>query len=62
MTAALADLVVSAVLTAVTVTEVVVLTAGAVNKPLELIEPLLTFQETAVFEAPVTEAVNCCVF
>ena len=33
---------------------------GAVYSPLELIVPTLAVQVTAVFELPVTVAVNCC--
>jgi len=35
--------------------------AGAVNKPLEEIVPALALHVTAVFDVPVTVAVNCWV-
>ena len=59
VTLALAFLVVSAALVAVTVYVPAVL--GAVNRPLEETDPLLADQVTAVLVEPVTVALNCCV-
>src|SRR6266540_1385266 len=67
VTAAFADLVVSALLVAVTVCVPAV--AGAVYRPLPEMAPTVEFpplmpstdQLTVLFEAPVTVAVNCCV-
>jgi hypothetical protein len=67
VTAALADLLASALLTAVTVTDIFEVAAGAVYIPAELTVPVLplppltplTFQVTAVFELPLTVALNC---
>ena len=53
--------VVSATLVAVTTTLVLVFTLGAVNSPWLEMVPALADQVTAVFVAPWTEAVNCCV-
>lgn len=69
VTAALADLVLSSVLMAVTVTERLVLTAGAVYNPLEVMMPSvlfppvtpLTCHVTASSVVPVTVALNACV-
>ena len=47
---------------AVTVTEVGAETAGAVNKPVDEIDPALVDQTTAVLLVPLTLAANCCVF
>jgi hypothetical protein len=51
----------SATLVAVTVALVEVVTDGAVNMPLLEIDPALVVQLTAVFEALLTVAENCCV-
>jgi hypothetical protein len=59
-TRALALLVGSTALVALTVTLVAVLTAGAVNFPPSVIEPELVDQCTLVLLVPVTVAVNCC--
>ena len=59
VTVAVADLVVSATLVARTVN--VPAAAGAVYRPLLDIVPPLADQVTAVFEVPVTVALNCCV-
>jgi hypothetical protein len=56
---ALADLVVSATLLAVSTTLVVLVTVGAVKRPLEDTVPAEAVQVTAVFEVFVTVAVNC---
>ena len=58
-TTALAFLVVSAALVAVTVTFVLLLTLGAVKSPLAEIAPPVEDQVTPVFDAPVTVALNC---
>jgi hypothetical protein len=60
-TLAEAFLVVSATLVAVTVTVVVLLTVGAVNKPPEETDPALADQVTPVWLVLLTVAVNCCV-
>ncbi len=62
VTAVLADFVVSAVLVAVTVTELEVeMEAGAVNNPLEEIVPRFGLKDhtTPVLVVPVTVAENC---
>jgi hypothetical protein len=59
-TEALAFLVGSAALVAVTVTVVLVLTVGAVKSPPLVIEPALANQVTAVLVVPKTAAENCC--
>jgi hypothetical protein len=56
-----ADFVVSAWLVAVTVTDVVEVTDGAVNRPLLEMLPAEDAHVTAVLVEPLTEAVNCCV-
>ena len=64
VTVAVANLVESAALVAVTVTVCkLVMVAGAVYKPPEVMEPPLavTVQETAWLLVPFTVAVNCCV-
>src|SRR5437879_7678763 len=61
MTEEEADLVASAALVAVTVTVVLVLTAGAVKSPELEIVPAVADQVTAVLVEPVTVAVNCWV-
>jgi hypothetical protein len=61
VTVALAFLVESAELAAVTVTVVLLLTVGAVNNPPLEIEPAVADQVTAVLVVPWTVAVNCCV-
>jgi hypothetical protein len=48
-----------AALLAVTVTDEAEVTAGAVSKPLLVIEPPVVDQVTAVLLEPLTEAVNC---
>jgi hypothetical protein len=58
VTLALDFFVVSAVLVAVTVTFVLLVTLGAVNIPLLVIAPPVAFQVTAVFEVLLTVAVN----
>ncbi len=58
-TVALPDLVLSALLVAVTVAVVAVVTQGAVYSPVLVIEPLVTFQVTPVFVVFLTVAVNC---
>ncbi|HZP17350.1 MAG TPA: hypothetical protein VFB00_05260 [Terriglobales bacterium] len=60
-TAALAFFVVSAALVAVMVTLVLLVTLGAVNRPLLEMDPAVADQVTDVLVAPCTEAVNCCV-
>lgn len=60
-TVAVADLVGSATLVAVTETTVTLVTDGAVNKPLLEIVPLVVDQVTLVSLELVTVAVNCCV-
>lgn len=60
-TVALAFLVVSAALVAVTVTLVLLVTEGAVKRPAVEIVPALADQETAVFVVPETVALNCFV-
>ncbi len=59
VTAAVADLVGSCTLVAVTWNGPTVW--PAVKRPLELIVPPVAVQVTAVLLAPVTVAVNCCV-
>lgn len=59
LTTALALLVESAWLVAVTVTPVLVVTLGAVNKPLLETVPALAVQVTAVLLDPFTAALNC---
>jgi hypothetical protein len=59
-TLAEAFLVVLATLVAVTVTEVVVLTLGAVNKPLAETDPALADHVTPVWLVLRTVAENCC--
>ena len=59
VTAADADLVVSATLVAVTVK--VPVEFGAVNSPAVLMVPPVVLHVTAVSELPVTVAANCCV-
>lgn len=49
-----------ATLVAVTVTELLELTCGAVYKPAGEMEPPLAFQVTLVLEVLLTKAVNCC--
>src|SRR6266852_1310134 len=65
-TLALADLFESAALVAVRVTVCAAgMEAGAVYSPDDVTEPVptgLTVQVTAVFDEPVTMAVNCCVW
>jgi hypothetical protein len=62
VTVAIADFVVSVLLVAVIVAEVVVITAGAVYSPVELIVPVLAVQVTpALAESAVTVATNVCV-
>jgi hypothetical protein len=51
----------SAALVAVTVTVVLTMTLGAVNRPEPEIDPPVADHVTAVFAVPVTVAVNCCV-
>src|SRR5437879_4199996 len=60
-TEAAADLVASAALVAVTITVVLVLTAGAVKSPELESDPAVADQVTAVLVEPVTVAVNCWV-
>ena len=60
MIVALIDFDGSALLVAVTTAAVCVLTAGAVYRPLALIEPGVADQVTPVLEVPLTDAVNCC--
>jgi hypothetical protein len=60
-TIALAFLVLSAALVAVTVTVVVLETVGAVNKPALETVPSVDVQLTAVLDVPCTVATNCCV-
>src|SRR5262245_19907706 len=60
-TTALALLVVSATLVAVTVAEVVVETVGAVNFPSSVMLPLVVDQVTDVLLVPLTNALNCLV-
>ena len=59
-TAALAFLVVSAELVAVTVTLILLVTSGAVNKPALDTVPELADQVTAVLLVPWMVAENCC--
>ena len=59
---ALAFLLESAPLLAVSVTVVARLTEGAVNKPLVEMLPAVADQVTAVFAVPSTAALNCWVF
>jgi hypothetical protein len=59
VTEAEADAVGTATLVAVTVTELVEVTDGAVYKPVAEIDPLLAFQVTLVFDVLLTKAVNC---
>jgi hypothetical protein len=61
VTLACADFVVSATLVAFTVIVVVVVTLGAVNKPLLEIVPPVAAQVTLVFDVLLTMAPNCCV-
>jgi len=61
VTVACADLAVSAELVAVTVTDVVVVTEGALNEPVLEIVPFDAVHNTDVFEVLLTLAVNCCV-
>jgi hypothetical protein len=61
VTVALADFVVSATLVAVTTTEVVDVTIGAVNNPLAETLPAEVVHVTAVFDVFETVAVNCAV-
>ena len=58
-TVALADLVLSATLVAVTTTEVVEVTTGAVNRPVEETLPAEAVHVTEVFEVLETVAPNC---
>lgn len=58
-TTALAFFVVSAALVAVTVTFVLLVTLGAVNKPLLDTVPALELQVTLVLVEPFTVEVNC---
>jgi hypothetical protein len=58
-TTALALLVVSATLVAVTVAEVVLETVGAVNFPNSLMLPFVVDQVTDVLLVPLTNALNC---
>src|SRR6266480_7080783 len=60
-TEAAADLVASAALVAVTITVVLVLTAGAVKSPELESDPAVADQVTAVLVEPVTVAANCWV-
>ncbi len=50
-----------AALFAVTVTDVVAETAGAVSRPVLEIDPAVVDQTTEVLLVPLTLAVNCCV-
>lgn len=61
VTFACAEALVSAVLVAFTVTEVLVVTLGAVNNPLLEMVPLEADQVTAVFDVLLTVAANCWV-
>jgi len=61
VTLAEADLVVSALLTAFTVTLVFAVTLGAVNSPAVEIDPAVADHVTPVFVEPLTVALNCCV-
>jgi hypothetical protein len=61
VTIALAFLVVSAALVAVTVTPLLLLTVGAVNSPPLEIEPAVADHVTLVLLVPRTVAANCCV-
>ena len=61
VTDAVADLLASAALTALMVTEVSVVTVGAVNSPELLMLPAVADHVTAVFDVFVTCAENCCV-
>jgi hypothetical protein len=58
-TTALAFFVESATLVAVTVTLVLLVTVGAVNRPLDETVPALELQVTAVLVEPLTAALNC---
>jgi hypothetical protein len=58
-TPALAFFVVSATLVAVTVTFVLVVTAGAVKRPLLETAPAVELQVTALLVEPLTAALNC---
>jgi len=59
VTVARADFVGSAILVAVTVTVEFDDTLGAVNNPVEEIDPAVAVQVTPVLAMPVTIAVNC---
>jgi hypothetical protein len=59
-TVALAFLVVSAALVAVTVTFVLLLTVGAVKNPLLEMDPAVVDHVTPVLLVPCTAAANCC--
>src|SRR5438552_19074589 len=61
VTVALADLVASATLVAVTIAVVFDVTVEAVYSPELLIVPFVAVHVTAVLVVPVTVAVNCCV-
>jgi hypothetical protein len=61
VTVALANLVESAALVAFTVTEVLEVTVGAVNRPELDTVPAVAVHVTEVLEEPVTVAVNCLV-
>jgi len=60
VTMACADLVVFAALVAVTVTDVAVVTEGALNEPVLEMVPFDAVHKTDVFEVLLTVAVNCC--
>ena len=60
VTVAVDDRVTSASATAVTVDVELLVTAGAVYRPLASIVPSEAVQLTALFVVPVTVAVNCC--
>ena len=57
VTVAVPDLVVSCVEVAVTVTDVIEATIGAVNKPADVIDPALAVHDTAELKLPVPETV-----
>ena len=61
VTVALADLVASATLVAVTIAVVFDVTVEAVYSPELLIVPFVAVHVTPVLVVPVTVAVNCCV-
>jgi len=61
VTAAEAAAVDDAALLAVTVTDEIAVTLGAVSKPLLVMEPPVVDHVTLVLLEPLTEAVNCCV-